>query len=68
MSPKARFERRLRTLRRQRRLSQATLAARVGITQPYVSLLEAGRKPNPSLAVIRRLAQVLSVRVSALLD
>lgn len=49
----------LKTLRRDRKLTQAQLAKRAKISQPYLSYLEQGKKTNPRLVVIRRLAVAL---------
>jgi transcriptional regulator with XRE-family HTH domain len=35
--------------------------------QPYITMLETGVRKNPSLAVLRRLAQALGVPVAELL-
>jgi len=43
--------------------TQAATAVAAGITQEYLSEIEAGKK-EPSLAVLRRLAESLSVEIS----
>jgi transcriptional regulator with XRE-family HTH domain len=49
-------------------LSQVALAQKARVTGEYVSLLESGKKRNPSLAVLARLAKALRVSVGALLE
>jgi transcriptional regulator with XRE-family HTH domain len=49
----------LKSLRLERKLTQAQLAERAQVSQAYVAYLERGAKRNPSLAVIRRLAKAL---------
>jgi transcriptional regulator with XRE-family HTH domain len=56
----------LRRLRHERRLSQATLAARAGLRQQDVSLLERGLRPS-RLVDLDRLARALGVDVLELL-
>ena len=48
-------------------LNQVQLAKKAKVTTAYVSLLEAGKKKNPSLAVLQRLAKALGVPVTELL-
>jgi transcriptional regulator with XRE-family HTH domain len=62
-----RFNQVLRTAREQKGLTQMALAKRAGITQSYLAGLEGGRRRNPSLAVLKRLAKVLRVPVGELL-
>jgi len=54
-------------LREDKGLSQRQLATRAGVTNGYVSQLEAGDKKNPSLVVLQRLAKALGVPVTELL-
>ena len=49
-------------------LSQAGLARRAGVTGAYVSMIEAGKKRAPSLAVVARIAEVLGATVGDLVD
>ena len=57
----------LRKLRETRGLTQTDLARKAKVTQAYIALLEAGRKKNPSLATLRRIAKALGVTVEDLL-
>ena len=62
-----RFGRRLRELRRERGLSQSTLAERADITPEHVSRIERG-VVSPSLEVMDRLAEALGVELKALFE
>ena len=56
----------LRTIRQDRGVTVSELAGMAGISQAYLSNIEAGRK-NPSAAVIRSLSKALCCRLVALL-
>jgi transcriptional regulator with XRE-family HTH domain len=56
----------LKTLRRAKGWSQTRLARESGVSQTYISDLEAGRS-NPTVPVLKRLAAALGVRVSDLI-
>jgi transcriptional regulator with XRE-family HTH domain len=43
------------------------LAKKASVTTAYVSMMEAGKRKNPSLAVLQRLARALGVPVTDLL-
>ena len=47
----------LRTARETQGLTQLELAKRAKVTNVYLSQLEQGKKKNPSLAVLRRIAK-----------
>jgi putative transcriptional regulator len=66
MSPR-RIGRVLKALRLKRGYKQIDLAKRAKLTNVYLSQLENGRKKNPSLAVLQRLAKALGVPVTELL-
>jgi putative transcriptional regulator len=66
MSPE-RIGRMLKALRLERGYRQIDLAKRAKVTNVYLSQLENGKKKNPSLAVLRRLAKALGVPVTELL-
>ena len=57
----------IKRLRTQRGLTQAQLAERAGISQPYLSQLEAGAKERPAVQIVQKLAQVLGVKIENLL-
>ena len=50
------------------RLTQEDLAELVGVTQPAISQIEVGRNPQPSHAVMYRLAEALRVERRALYE
>lgn len=58
----------LRDLRKSKRLTQAELALRAGVTQPYIGALERGDRKNPSVGVVKGLAKGLGVSVSKVLE
>jgi transcriptional regulator with XRE-family HTH domain len=58
--------RRIRAAREAKEMTQATLAARAGISRKYVVDLEAGRY-DPTVGVLRRIAKALGVPVTELL-
>ncbi len=61
------FSRRLKALRKERGLTQAALAAQLGLSQQAVGKWEAGHSsPDPDMLV--RLAQVLAIEPQRLLD
>ena len=60
------FPQRLKALRRARGLTQAVLAAKVGVTRAYLARLEMGRH-DPPLSRLRLLARALRVTVGDLL-
>ena len=48
-------------------LTREQLAKKAMVTTAYVSMMEAGKRKNPSLAILQRLARALGVSVSELL-
>lgn len=64
----ARLKVRLRTLRRERRMTREELAKKARVAELYISQLEAGPLENPSPPVLRRLAKALGVSVGELLE
>ena len=57
----------LKTLRRRKKLTQKQLAEKAGLSQSYINELERGKKKNPSVVVLDKLANVLEVSVMELL-
>lgn len=45
----------------------ADLAAKADVTDAYIAMLETGKRANPSLEVLKRLARALGVSVAELL-
>ncbi len=66
MSPR-RLKTVLRKLREEKGLSMADLAAKADVTDAYIAMLETGKRANPSLEVLKRLARALGVSVAELL-
>jgi transcriptional regulator with XRE-family HTH domain len=48
-------------------LTREQLAKKAKVTTAYVSMMEAGKRKNPSLAILQRLAKALGVPVAELL-
>ena len=48
-------------------LTREQLARKAKVTTAYVSMMEAGKRKNPSLAVLQRLAKALGVSLRELL-
>jgi transcriptional regulator with XRE-family HTH domain len=65
MSPK-RFAMRLKQLRDDAGLTQAELAAKIGVSRAYLARLEMGRH-DPPLSRLRALAKALKVDIAKLL-
>jgi XRE family transcriptional regulator, regulator of sulfur utilization len=57
----------LKRLRAQKKLSQLQLADRAGVPQGYISELEAGKKKNPGIETLRKLARALGKDLKDLL-
>ena len=66
MEPEVAFGIVLRELRKQRGLSQETLALEAGVERNYISLLELG-KNSASVKMIFKLASALGIAVSELM-
>lgn len=58
---------RLKKIRVGKKLSQAALAKRVGLSREYVNKIEAGRY-DPPLSTLEALAKVLKVSVARLVS
>jgi len=57
----------LRTLRKGKGLGLRELAKNADVPPGYLAELEGGKKKNPSLAVLKKLAKALGVPVTELL-
>jgi transcriptional regulator with XRE-family HTH domain len=57
----------LKKIRTAKKMSQAALAERAGLSREYVNKLEAGRY-DPPLSTINALAKALGVKVGRLLE
>jgi transcriptional regulator with XRE-family HTH domain len=62
------FGRVLKTLRTSKKMSLRDLAERADVPPGYLSELEGGKKKNPSLDVLKKLARALGVPVGELLE
>ena len=58
---------RLKQLRNEKGWSQATLAKKLGVTREYLARLEGGQH-DPPLSTVERLAKILRVRISKLVE
>ena len=58
---------RLRKIRTDRGITQETLARRARISRVYLAEIE-GRRRDPSLSIVVRLARALKVKVGDLVD
>ena len=56
----------MKRLREQRGLTQLALAKKSGVAQGYISDIEAGRKQNPGIETLQKLAKALKVTVAEL--
>ncbi len=62
-----RFVMRLKRLRAERKMSQAGLAEKSGLSREYIARLELGQQ-DPTLGTLQRLAKALKVKVGELLE
>jgi transcriptional regulator with XRE-family HTH domain len=67
LSPK-RLSTVVRAQREAKGMTQLQLATKSKVPQGYISELEAGKKKNPGLDVLKRLARALGVPVTELLE
>jgi transcriptional regulator with XRE-family HTH domain len=58
----------MKRLREQRGLSRLALAKTSGLAQGYISDIEAGRKQNPGIETLQKLAKALKVSVAELVE
>ena len=58
----------IKALRDGKGWSQRDLAQRVGVTDAYIAMLETGKRKNPSLVILQRLAKALGVPVTTILE
>lgn len=67
MDIKEKFGIRLKTLRKEKGLSQEELALKSGLNRPYISAIEKGKR-NVSLEVMEKLAGAFEVSISDFLN
>jgi len=58
------IEQKLAVLRRERGMTQAQLAKRLGVSQPHIAKLEAGRAKNIELRTLCRWATALGAKLT----
>lgn len=58
---------RIRELRKEKGMTQQELADKAGVDVSYLSLIETGRKQNPTITFLARIAAVLGVDIETLL-
>ncbi|WEG11528.1 helix-turn-helix domain-containing protein [Pullulanibacillus sp. KACC 23026] len=59
---------RIKKLRESRGLSLTELAERAGVAKSYLSTIERNLRSNPSIQFIEKVAEVLNVSVTSLID
>ena len=57
----------IRRIRKSRGLTQTEVAERAGVDQAYITMLERGKRKNPTLIVLERIADALRVELKDLL-
>jgi transcriptional regulator with XRE-family HTH domain len=67
MDIKEKFGNRLKTLRKEKGLSQEELALKSGLNRPYISAIEKGKR-NVSLEVMEKLAEAMDIEIRGLID
>ncbi len=68
MTPRTRLGALIKSLRMAAGMNQPELAKKVKVTTAYISALEAGKRRNPSLDVLKEIARALGVPVTELLE
>jgi len=58
---------RIKELREQTGLTQEKFASKIGISRIYLCQLENGHKLNPSIALLKRIAQALDTNIISLI-
>ncbi|MEW9501890.1 helix-turn-helix domain-containing protein [Jeotgalibacillus marinus] len=59
---------RVKSLRKEKKISLSELAEKAGVAKSYVSSLERNLQQNPSIQFLEKIAPVLGVKVNSLLD
>jgi len=59
--------RKIQKLRQEKDMSQVEMAERIGITPVYLGFIEQGVR-NPSISTLDKIARILKVKMSDLLD
>jgi transcriptional regulator with XRE-family HTH domain len=58
----------IRQLREQRGLTQEHVAKKAAVTKNYITMLERGKRKNPSLPILKRIADALGVKPGRLFE
>lgn len=58
----------LRKYRKMSKLTQKELASRADVSTGYIQMIELGKKENPSMKLLNKMASVLGVSVTDLID
>jgi Predicted transcriptional regulators len=58
----------IKDVRMRKKMTQQQLSEKSGLSQAYINELENGRKVNPSIIVLDRIAAVLQVSIAELLE
>lgn len=66
MDIKEKFGQRVKTLRKEKGMSQEELAEKSGLNRPYISAIEQGKR-NVSLEVMEKLAEAMGVGIVSLI-
>lgn len=61
------LSRNIQKLRKQKSISQVDMAERIGVSPTYIGFIEQGVR-NPSIKTLDKIARVLGVKMSELLD
>ena len=67
MDIKQEFGKRLNQLRKEKKMSQETLAELSELNRPYISAIEQGKR-NVSIEVIEKLAQALEIQIKTFFE
>ena len=58
----------MKTLREKQGLTRAALARRIGVSGPYISMIESGTRKAQSLPMLKKFAKALRVPLATLLE
>ncbi|MED3832023.1 helix-turn-helix domain-containing protein [Peribacillus frigoritolerans] len=59
---------RVKTIREEKKMSISELSAKSGVAKSYISSLERNLQTNPTILVLEKIAEILCIRVDALLN
>ncbi|MDP1417440.1 helix-turn-helix domain-containing protein [Peribacillus simplex] len=58
---------RVKSLRKERKMSISELSTKSGVTKSYISSLERNLQTNPTILVLEKIARIFCIKVDALL-